>query len=126
FHNFFLRNLVAAILFVPAQLEQARNAPLYSIRIGPRERTRSPYKSSKCATRPFCPCVSITLPAVSLATRPSGHDGIEPAKHVKNTSRAPASQCSPAPRYVHWASHSELYLTSFRGISRTNSPFAQP
>jgi len=76
-------------LFVPAELEQARNAPLYSIRIWPRERTRSPYKSSKCATRPLCVCVSITLPAVS-------------------------------------ASHAELYLTSFRGISRTKSPFAQP
>jgi hypothetical protein len=36
FHDFFLRTLVVAAtidLFVPAQFEQARNAPLYSIRI---------------------------------------------------------------------------------------------
>ena len=39
-------------------------------------------QSSKCAIRLLCACVSITLPAASLATRPSGHDGIEPAKQI--------------------------------------------
>jgi hypothetical protein len=38
-------------------------------------------QSSKWAIRPLCACVSITLPAATLASRSSRYDGIEPTKH---------------------------------------------
>jgi hypothetical protein len=65
FHDFFLRNLVAATIdsSVPAQLEQPTNAPLaaFNSYLIPRV-DAVPIQLSKCAARPLCACVSITLP----------------------------------------------------------------
>src|SRR6266540_5523898 len=124
FHDFFLRNLVAATIdsSVPAQLEQARNAQLAAVLnsyLIPRVDAIS-LQSLKCATRLLCACVLIVLPAASQSPptlRRSVH------RVARNRACAGIVHCTQDRRNRFHISSSLIARNTLQAIFRTEAKF---